>query len=254
MRREWMKVIEHKSIARDTYQLILKGDLIEEVDEPGKFVHIQINPEFFLRRPVSIADVDFHEQTLTLLYKVMGKGTDALTEKRVGDQLDVLGPGGRGFPVASLESKHALIIGGGIGVPPLYYLAKNLVERGIKVTSVLGFRSEADVFYEDEFRELGEVTVVTNDGSYGEKGLVTDVLPNLEPTIDTYFSCGPGVMLKAVTEHLPHLPGYISMEERMGCGIGACFACVVPTPDMDEKGYRRICCDGPVFKAEEVVL
>ena len=252
MKREWMTILHHKEIARETYQLVLQGDIVSDVSDPGQFVHIQVSQDYYLRRPVSISNINPEERTMTLLYKVMGQGTDALTRKFVGEKLDVLGPGGQGFPVDSVETKHALLVGGGIGVPPLYYLAKRLRDRGVEVTSILGFQSEADAFLTEEFRELGDVYVTTNDGSFGHHGLVTDLFPELEGTFDTYFTCGPTVMLKAVSEHLSHVPGYISMEERMGCGIGACFACVVPAHD--EKGYRRICCDGPVFNASEVVL
>ncbi|SFG23303.1 dihydroorotate oxidase B, electron transfer subunit [Halobacillus alkaliphilus] len=253
MRREWMEIVDHSAVAKDTYRMVLKGQIAEEVEDPGQFVHIQVSDRFFLRRPVSIADVHPDKNEITLLYKVLGDGTQALTEKRTGDKLDVLGPGGQGFPIEK-DVREALIVGGGIGVPPLYYLAKQLVEQGIKVTTVLGFRSKEEAFLIDEFKALGALYVTTDDGSLGEKGLVTDRTDELRGSFDTYFSCGPTVMLKAIANQLEDVRGYISMEERMGCGIGACFACVVHTPEDDEKGYRRVCCDGPVFKAKEVVL
>ncbi|KHE71204.1 dihydroorotate dehydrogenase electron transfer subunit [Halobacillus sp. BBL2006] len=252
MKREWMTIIEHDKIARHTYRLVLKGEMVHRVKEPGQFVHIQVSKDFYLRRPVSISDIHVESGTVTLLYKVMGKGTDAMTEKKVGEELDVLGPGGQGFPIDEIETKQALLVGGGIGVPPLYYLAKQLNEKGIQVTSILGFQSAEDAFLTDNFEALGDLYVTTNDGTLGHKGLVTDLFPHVQGTFDTYFTCGPTVMLKAVANELSDIPGYISMEERMGCGIGACFACVVPSKD--EKGYRRICCDGPVFDAKEVVL
>ncbi|RWZ60668.1 dihydroorotate dehydrogenase electron transfer subunit [Halobacillus fulvus] len=252
MKREWMTILEHQTIARDTYRLVLQGDIVRDITEPGQFVHIQVGSGTYLRRPVSISDFDFEKKTMTLLYKVMGKGTEDLTRKSVGESLDVLGPGGRGFPVDQVDDDHVLLIGGGIGVPPLYNLAKQLKAKGIQITTLLGFQSADDAFLLDEFEELGEVFVSTNDGTLGRKGFVTDWISEVKATVDRYFTCGPTVMLKAVSEQLADLPGYISMEERMGCGIGACFACVVPSHD--EKGYRRICCDGPVFEAKEVVL
>ncbi|WP_226578566.1 dihydroorotate dehydrogenase electron transfer subunit [Halobacillus litoralis] len=252
MKREFMKILEHTSIANDTYRLLLEGEMVQDIVDPGQFVHVQISDDFYLRRPVSICDYNRSEGTMTLLYKVMGKGTDALTKKEAGGFLDVLGPGGQGFPLPGDEQTHALLIGGGIGVPPLYNLAKQLNDKGIRVTSVLGFQTKADAFLIEEFESFGEVYVSTNDGTLGTKGFVTDVLSQLESVHDTYYACGPTVMLKAVMDQLEEVPGYISMEERMGCGIGACFACVIES--RDDKGYKRICCDGPVFDAKEVVL
>ncbi|RDY69196.1 dihydroorotate dehydrogenase electron transfer subunit [Halobacillus sp. SY10] len=251
MKNECMTILKHEKVARDTHLLVLEGNLVHDIMDPGQFVHIRIDG-FYLRRPVSIADYDPAKETMTLIYKVMGDGTKALTNRRVGEQLDVLGPGGQGFPTSQIHADHALIIGGGIGVPPLYSTAKKLKENGVAVTSILGFRSREDAFLLDEFRALGEVHVTTEDGSLGRSGRVTDALPCVKKDYQHYLSCGPTVMLKAVADHLPDKEGYLSMEERMGCGIGACFACVVESKD--EKGYKRICCDGPVFKAEEVVL
>ncbi|QAS51071.1 dihydroorotate dehydrogenase electron transfer subunit [Halobacillus litoralis] len=252
MKRELMEITEHHLVAKDTYRMILKGAMADEAVQPGQFVHIRISSDHYLRRPVSICDIDPQNGTMTLLYKVLGKGTEALTEKKAGGQLDVLGPGGKGFPVDEVECKHALLIGGGIGVPPLYNLARQLRDKDIHVTSILGFQSLSDAFLIKEFGALGDVFVTTDDGTLGHQGRVTDLLADLQGTFDMYFTCGPTVMLKAVSDELPDVPGYISMEERMGCGIGACFACVVESHD--EKGYRRICCDGPVFDSREVVL
>ncbi|MEC3886160.1 dihydroorotate dehydrogenase electron transfer subunit [Halobacillus sp. HZG1] len=251
MKNERMTIVRHEKVARDTHLLVLEGKLVQEIADPGQFVHVRIDG-FYLRRPISIADFNLENRTVTLIYKVMGDGTKALTRSQVGDRLDVLGPGGQGFPTTSIYSDHALIIGGGIGVPPLYSTAKNLKENGVAVTSILGFRSREDAFLLDEFRALGEVHVTTEDGSLGKSGRVTDALSDVREDYQLYLSCGPTVMLKAVADQHPDTPGYLSMEERMGCGIGACFACVVESND--EKGYKRICCDGPVFKSGEVVL
>ncbi|MFD1018109.1 dihydroorotate dehydrogenase electron transfer subunit [Thalassobacillus hwangdonensis] len=254
MQREWMTITVHERIAEDTYQMVLKGETAEAEIQPGQFLHIHIGDAFYLRRPISIADVDPVAGTMTILYKVLGDGTEALTKKQPGDRIDVLGPGGNGFPVDNLQIDRALLIGGGIGVPPLYYLARQLKAQGIEVTAVLGFQNKESVFFEEAFSQIGDVHVTTNDGSYGHHGFVTDLLPGLKGTFDTYFSCGPSIMLKAVSTALKDESGYISIEERMGCGIGACFACVVPCAEEDEKGYRKICSDGPVFRPEEVVL
>ncbi|MFC7061273.1 dihydroorotate dehydrogenase electron transfer subunit [Halobacillus seohaensis] len=254
MIREWMTIINHQLIASQTYLLEIQGEIATLVDSPGQFVHIQVSEQYFLRRPVSIADVSPVKGTITLLYKVMGEGTDALTHKKAGEKIDIVGPGGKGFPVQDINNSKALLIGGGIGIPPLYFLAKQLTAKGIEVTSVLGFRSEEDMFYVKEFESLGKVHVTTNDGTVGTKGFVTDALPSLE-NIDTYFTCGPTIMLRNVKEKLKGVPGYISIEERMGCGIGACFACVLETPAKEDgKGYVKVCSDGPVFRPEEVVL
>ncbi|MCP3031131.1 dihydroorotate dehydrogenase electron transfer subunit [Halobacillus sp. A1] len=253
MLREWMTIVTHQQLAHQTYLLELQGEIAGLVDNPGQFVHLQISEQYFLRRPVSIADVSPIKGTITLLYKVMGEGTEALTKKEAGEKMDVVGPGGKGFPMDEINSKKALLIGGGIGIPPLYYLAKELTAKGIEVESVLGFRSENDLFYLEEFKSLGEVHITTNDGSVGTQGFVTDALPALD-TIETYFTCGPTVMLKNVKEKLDGIPGYISIEERMGCGIGACFACVLETPGGCGKGYVKVCSDGPVFRPEEVIL
>ncbi|SEB17558.1 dihydroorotate dehydrogenase electron transfer subunit [Thalassobacillus cyri] len=254
MIREDMEILSHELVADKTYKMTLKGDMPSHVIQPGQFVHILIDSSDSLRRPISIADVDLTSGTLTILYKVLGKGTASMAEKPVGEHLDVLGPGGNGYPIEEVSASRALLVGGGIGVPPLYYLAKQLKEKGIDVTTVLGFQHADAVFFEDEFRELGEVIVATNDGSYGSKGFVTDILPSLDGRFDTYFSCGPAVMLKAVSETLDDFDGYLSIEERLGCGVGACFACVVPAPEGDAKGYRKICRDGPVFRTGEVIL
>ncbi|MGR9050230.1 dihydroorotate dehydrogenase electron transfer subunit [Halobacillus faecis] len=251
MKNERMTILKHEKLARDTHLLMLEGDLVKDIEDPGQFVHVKIDG-FYLRRPISIADYNPVNDTMTLIYKVMGDGTKALTRCPVGERLDVLGPGGQGFPAARIHCDHALIIGGGIGVPPLYSAANKLKENGVSVTSILGFRLKEDAFLLDEFKALGEVHVTTEDGSLGRSGRVTDALPDVKDNYQHYLSCGPTVMLKAVADHLSDKEGYLSMEERMGCGIGACFACVVESND--EKGYKRICCDGPVFKAGEVVL
>lgn len=242
-------------IAKQTIKLDLRLGLEQLIKfKPGQFIHIRVNngTEHMLRRPISIANINIDEQMLTVIFKVFGDGTKTLAQLQTGQPLDILIPCGNGYPIEGFKFKHALLIGGGVGVPPLYYLARKLVEQGIKVTTIIGFQTKAEVFYQAEFSELGRCYVTTNDGSYGSQGFVTEVIDRENIDFDYYFSCGPTAMLKAVQKKLNHFPGYISLEERMGCGIGACYACVVPSAD--GKEYKKICLDGPVFKTSEVVI
>ena len=251
IKKEWMKIVSVDKIAKDSYEMILENEYISTHAVPGQFLHIAV-PGHTLRRPISIAAVDKQAHTTTILFKTVGSGTESLAIYEIGTELDVLGPAGKGFPVENLhEGASVLLIGGGIGVPPIYFLATELKKRGITLQFILGFQSQAYMFYEKKFQELGETIIVTDDGSYGEKGFVTDVIGQVAP-FDRYYSCGPLPMLKTVKNKLPHIEGYLSFEERMGCGVGACFACVVPTND--QKGYKKICQDGPVFAADEVIL
>ncbi len=248
-------VVSIEAIAKATYQCVIhvETDILNTI-KPGQFVHIKVGEgtEHMLRRPISICDLDIPNETMTLIFKVFGKGTDKLATLTPGAAIDLLIPCGNGYPVDEIEADHVLLIGGGIGVPPLYYLGKQLVKKGIKVTSILGFQSAADVFYEAEFHTLGDVFVATNDGTYGTRGFVTDVIDHEALSGDYYFGCGPTPMLEAVETKLTDTSGYLSLEERMGCGIGACYACVVKTTD--GKSTKKVCQDGPVFKANEVQL
>lgn len=251
IKKEYMEIISSTQIAKDTIQLVLKNNYISAHATPGQFLHISVTGHT-LRRPLSIANVDKKAQTVTVLFKIIGQGTAALAVYEQGQMLDVLGPSGNGFPTEDLTSNSTvLLIGGGIGVPPVHFLGKRLKEMGVHVQSILGFQSESYVFYESSFTEMGDTYVVTNDGSYGHKGFVTDVTENLA-SFDRYYACGPLPMLKAVTEKFADKEGFVSFEERMGCGIGACYACVIPTKDSD--GYKKICQHGPVFQANEVIL
>ncbi|PAV29936.1 dihydroorotate dehydrogenase electron transfer subunit [Virgibacillus profundi] len=250
IKKEEMLIKSVKSIALDTIEMVLNNRYISRAAVPGQFLHVDIQGHT-LRRPISIADVDKSEETVTILFKIMGSGTKHLSAYQTGMTFSVLGPSGNGFNIDNREAKSVLLIGGGIGVPPLYYLGKRLAEEGREIISVLGFQSAESVFYEQKFQELGESFIVTNDGSYGDKGFVTNVLGKVKD-FDCYYSCGPSPMLKAITERLEHKHGYISLEERMGCGVGACFACVIPTDT--SGGYKKICKDGPVFSSREVTL
>lgn len=242
-------------VAEKTVKLEIHVDrVLLETIRPGQFVYIQIgsSSEHILRRPISIADVDIEKSLLILIYKELGEGTKKLSQLRENDPLNMLVPCGNGYKIDQLKMSRALLIGGGIGVPPLYYLAKKLRENGVQVTTVIGFQNKENVFYEEEFKKLGKCYVTTNDGSHGQQGYVTDSIQKEQPQFDYYFACGPNMMLKAIEENLKNKEGFLSLEERMGCGIGACYACVVPTKD--QLSSKKICQDGPVFQAGEVII
>ncbi|MGL4820850.1 MAG: dihydroorotate dehydrogenase electron transfer subunit, partial [Bacilli bacterium] len=247
---EQMTVTNQEQIAKHIYKLTLRGELVNEMKQPGQFVHLRVEDSTspLLRRPISICEIDPSAQTFTMIYRAEGKGTVALSKKTEGDTVDVLGPLGEGFPVeAAQPGETALLVGGGIGVPPLYELAKRLNDRGVRTIAVLGFQSEDVVFYEEEFNAIGETYIVTVDGTRGSKGFVTDVICEQVLNFDLFYSCGPTPMLKALSETYSDKRGFISLEERMGCGIGACFACVCrTTADPTGASYVKVCSDGPV--------
>lgn len=251
IKKEEMRILSCRELALDTVEMVLQNDYISEHALPGQFLHVSV-PGHTLRRPISIAHVNRSQKTVTILFKKIGSGTHTLAMYQKGMVLDVLGPNGNGFPVDHLtKSAPVLLIGGGIGVPPIYFLGTHLHEMGIEVVSVLGFQTKANVFYEDKFQTLGKTYIVTNDGSHGDKGFVTDVL-NKITSFERYYACGPLPMLQAIQSALKEHEGYLSFEERMGCGVGACYACVLPT--IDKAGYKKICKDGPVFLANEVII
>ncbi|MEH7528033.1 dihydroorotate dehydrogenase electron transfer subunit [Priestia megaterium] len=256
IKHEMMQVVSQRPLTHNVYELTLQGELVRFMNEPGQFVHIRVNNDYLplLRRPISIAEIDQTHEQFTMIYRAEGAGTSLLAEKQAGQSIDVLGPLGHGFPLDTIEAgQTALLVGGGIGVPPLYELSKRLREKGVQVIHVLGFQSKADVFYEREFLALGETYIATVDGSCGTKGFVTTVIDEQQFSYDVMFSCGPTPMLKALENNYTNKPLYISLEERMGCGIGACFACVCRESE-DSTAYKKICSDGPVFQAGEVLL
>ncbi|WP_026581471.1 dihydroorotate dehydrogenase electron transfer subunit [Bacillus sp. J33] len=258
IKQELCTVISQNQIASNIYELTLQGELVYEMTEPGQFVHLKVADGYdpMLRRPISIAEILPEKSQFKMIYRAEGKGTVKLSEKNAGDRVDVLGPLGNGFSVnEAKKGDTALLVGGGIGVPPLYELSKQLVSRGIKVIHVLGFQSANAVFYKEKFAKLGDTYIATVDGSMGTKGFVTNVIEEYEIDFDILYSCGPTPMLKALEKQYPNKNVYLSLEERMGCGIGACFACVCHTgDDPDGYSYKKVCSDGPVFKAGEVVL
>lgn len=255
---ESMKIIGHDEIAKNIFKLTVQGKLVSKISRPGQFIHVKVGEgvDPLLRRPISIAEFDQKNEWMTLIYRIEGRGTTLLSKKEKGDYINAFGPLGNGFPIDNIEkNKVALLVGGGIGVPPLYELSKQLVQRGIKVIHVLGFQSQDFIFLNEEFHKLGETYITTDDGSFGEKGFVTDVIEKKSIEFDRIYACGPTPMLKALERKFPEKEVYLSLEERMSCGIGACFACVRKTKDaQDCKGYRKICSDGPVFLSGELIL
>ena len=256
IRQERMIVVRQEQIAMNIFELTLRGQLVQDMN-PGQFVHVRVSDSFepLLRRPISIANIDKDNNETTLIYRAEGRGTQILATNREGQEVDVLGPLGNGFPVDAVKpGGTALLVGGGIGVPPLYELSKQLNERGIKTIHVLGFQTADVAFYEEKFNALGETHFVTVDGTKGTKGFVTNLLEERKPEFDVFYSCGPLAMLNALEHFYPEKEGYLSFEERMGCGIGACFACVCKTTEKHEKDYVKVCSDGPVFPKGVVAL
>ncbi|MEI4831095.1 dihydroorotate oxidase B electron transfer subunit [Bacillus sp. FJAT-53711] len=258
MQKQNMIVVNQKEIAKNIYELVLQGDLVQQMNEPGQFVHIKVAEGItpLLRRPISICNVDQENNEFTMLYRAEGQGTKTLAKKKQGELVDVLGPLGHGFPVEEAEAgQTALLVGGGIGVPPLYELSQRLVAKGVRVIHILGFQTKDVVFYEEKFAELGDTYVATVDGTHGTKGFVTDVIDSYGIDFDILYSCGPLAMLRALEGRYKEKKAYISLEERMGCGIGACFACVCHLQeDPSGHSYKKVCSDGPVFPIGEVVL
>jgi dihydroorotate dehydrogenase electron transfer subunit len=256
IKQENCSIVSNRQIAESIYEVVLKGEITNSMTNPGQFVHVKVANGFdpLLRRPISLAAINHDENTFTLIYRKQGRGTSLLAEKNAGEEVDILGPLGNGFSVEeTAPGMTAVLVGGGVGVPPMLELAKQLAGNGVSVISIIGFQSASNVFYEKELSSFGEVYVATVDGSYGKKGYVTDILAEIHA--DVIYACGPTAMLKAIEAGRYASKTFLSLEERMGCGIGACFACVCHTQE-DPQGfsYKKVCSDGPVFKAGEVVL
>ncbi len=235
-----MTVAENKPLTREVYRMVLKGD-VSAFTAPGQFLNLKLEGRF-LRRPISLCDLG--EDSAAIIYKVVGQGTAQMAAMQPGEKLDVLTGLGNGYDLAD-AGEEPLLIGGGVGVPPMYLLAKRLHARGKAVHALLGFNKASEIFYEEEFRALGcTVTVATADGSYGVRGFVTDALPK---SYSYYYCCGPEPMLRAVYKTAKG-SGQLSFEKRMGCGFGACMGCSCKTI----TGYKRICKEGPVLRKEEI--
>ena len=227
------------------WRMTLEGDT-QWITAPGQFVNVELDG-CYLRRPISVCDWD--ERTITLIYKVVGKGTALMAGLRPGVRLDLLTGLGNGFDVTK-GSRRELLVGGGVGVPPLYNLAKRLLADGREVAVVLGFNTAAEVFYRDEFAQLGcRVVVATADGTEGVRGFVTDAIRESGLAYDYFYACGPLPMLRALSDATGDIPGELSFEERMGCGFGGCMGCSCQT----KNGAKRICKEGPVLKKEEII-
>ena len=242
MKQNYFTILENKPLTDTVMRLRLQGDT-SAITRPGQFVNIRLEGRF-LRRPISVCDVE--GDVLTLIYKVVGGGTEQLRSMTPGVRLDLLTGLGNGYDL-SPAGDHPLVIGGGVGVPPMYWLTKELMAAGHKVKAVLGFNNANEVFYDDMFRALGaEVILATADGSRGVKGFVTDAMQGLD--YDYFYTCGPMPMFRAI-EKTAKTSGQYSFEERMGCGFGACMGCSCQT----KYGSKRICKDGPVLEREEIV-
>ena len=241
MKQRLFEIQSNEQIAKNVYRMQLSGDTTGIL--PGQFVNIRVQGQF-LRRPISVCNIT--EGMLTIIYKVVGVGTEAMSQLPIGTQLDVLTILGNGYDLTK-AGDQPLLVGGGVGVPPMYMLARQLREMGKEVKVILGFNTQDEVFYEEEFRALGcDVIVTTVDGSHGVKGFVTNAMDGQQ---SYYYTCGPLPMIKALINTLG-TNGEVSMEERMGCGFGACMGCTIQTT----QGPKRVCKEGPVFPAEVLIL
>ena len=239
MKQGIYKVAANEALTKDVWRMVLEGDT-SAMTAPGQFIEISL-PGFYLRRPISVCDYD--DKSITIIYKVVGQGTDAMTKLAAGAELDVLTGLGNGFDPAK-SGDAPVLVGGGVGVPPLYGLAKKLIEAGKKPFVILGFNKSEEIFYAEAFKAIGaDVAVTTVDGSVGIKGFVTNALPE---NISFVYTCGPLPMLKALYKATGEVSGEYSLEERMGCGFGACMGCSI----MTKEGAKRVCKDGPIFQKE----
>ncbi len=241
MKQSVFEISDNEKLTQSVMKMTLSGDT-SAITNPGQFVNIKIDG-LFLRRPISVCDALGNK--LTLVYKIVGKGTEKMSLMKKGETLDILSGLGNGYDI-NLAGENPLLIGGGVGVPPLYMLLKKLVEQSKNASVILGFNTKSEIFYEEEFRKLTKnVTITTVDGSYGTKGFVTDAM---KTDYSYIFCCGPEPMLKAVYK-ASKTEAQFSFEERMGCGFGACMGCSCKTI----TGYKRICKEGPVMKKEEIL-
>lgn len=242
MRTEIFTIKSNSEIAKGVYEMTLEGDT-SLISRPGQFVNIKLDG-FYLRRPISVCD--YEDDTLTIIYKVVGKGTEYMSGLKSGAKLDILLALGNGYDI-SADCEKPLVIGGGVGVPPMYNLAKELIKSGKTVTALLGFNTADEIFYAEKFAALGaNVIITTADGSVGIKGFVTDAMSGID--YDYTFCCGPEPMLKAVYNS-SDTDGQFSFEQRMGCGFGACMGCSCKT----KYGNKRICKEGPILQKEEII-
>lgn len=242
MKQVIFEITQNIALTQSVFKMVLKGDT-SAITAPGQFVNVRLDG-LYLRRPISVCDLQ--KDCVTIIYKVVGKGTEQMSRMQIGESLDVLTGLGNGYDL-TLAGDRPVLLGGGVGVPPMYLLAKELIRQGKQISVILGFNTKDEIFYEEEFRALGaDVYVATADGSYGIKGFVTDALKDLDYSY--FYTCGPEPMLKAVYK-TAKTSGQMSFEKRMGCGFGACMGCSCKTI----TGYKRICKEGPVMKKEEIL-
>lgn len=254
--KEDLMLVSQREIAPKIFEMVLAGQMVQDM-EVGQFLHLRVpDPSKLLRRPISICEIDKEKGEVTIVYRVERAGTAILSTMRAGDKVDTMGPQGNGFDISVITNgQRALLIGGGIGVPPLVETAKQLHAKGVVVTSVIGFANKDAVILEEKLRSYGDVYVTTDDGSYGQKGYVSTVIEGLNWYPDAIYACGAPGMLKYIDlkfEDHPH--AYLSMESRMACGMGACYACVVPLRNQGQAANQRVCEDGPVFATGSIIL
>lgn len=260
MKQEMMEIVEQKQLAPRIFAMTLKGKLVEQMNKPGQFIHIRVpRADLLLRRPISLNAIDKEESTCRIIYRVEGEGTRVFSKMQKGDLLDVMGPLGNGYNIDGLETgDNVFIVGGGIGIPPLYELSKQLVSKGIKPIHFLGYASKEVSYFQEEFMALGDTRFATDDGTFGIHGNVGNLLLEAvhEGQPKAVFACGANGMLRAVEQiFIGHPNVQLSLEARMACGMGACYACVCHLQN-DESGSKsvKVCDEGPIFQAGEVVL
>lgn len=260
-----LKIVHHQKIAYKTYKIILQGSLVKKFHQAGQFLNIKLpNSSMLLMRPISLADIDKIHNTCTLIYTVVGNGTKLLSTLPTDHKLEILGPLGKGFNIDFIKERDTvLLIGGSVGVAPLYELAKQIIQNQASVIEIFGYRTAKNIFYTKEFEQLNildinqksKLFISTDNGSSGKKGtvdnLIDDILPQIEPS--AIYACGSRPMLKHIQKRFANYENaYISVDARMACGIGACYGCVLPT--YDTIWNKKVCTDGPVFKTNEILL
>ncbi|WP_337248047.1 dihydroorotate dehydrogenase electron transfer subunit [Candidatus Enterococcus willemsii] len=259
MKQEMMEIASQRLLAPRIYEMTLKGQLVKEMSVPGQFLHLRVpQNDLLLRRPISVNDINHEKGTCRIIYRVEGDGTRVFSEMQAGDKIDVMGPLGNGFQLSDIHAGDTVyIVGGGIGIPPLYELSKQLIALGAKPVHFLGYASKEVMYYEEEFRALGETHIATDDGTYGVHGHVGYLLAEADETPAAVFSCGANGMLKAVEQKYLSIVENVqlSLEARMACGMGACYACVCHLQE-DKTGQKsvKVCDEGPIFPAGKVVL
>ncbi|MCJ1978469.1 dihydroorotate dehydrogenase electron transfer subunit [Pseudolactococcus carnosus] len=258
--QEDMLIVSNINIAPRVFRMVLKGEIVSDITAPDQFLHIRVpSPDKILRRPISISEYNKTDKSCVIIYRVEGPGLAVVSDMQAGQTIDVMGPLGNGFDMTGpFPNQKALIIGGGIGTPPLVQLAKDLTATGIAVTVLLGFAQQSAIILEAEFAAASsQLEIVTDDGSYGQKGNVGLLMDDLDlMSYDAIYACGAQGMLKAVANRTEtHPNAFISMEARMACGMGACYACVVHVAG-DETGQKslKVCDEGPIFRVGEVVI